>query len=262
MTDSPVIFNQINTIATITLNRPARLNALTHDLMVDLRDALDKAAHSADIRAVVLTGAGRGFCAGQDLSERDPRKFETPFDLEAIQKELFHPVIQLITEMPKPVIAKVGGIASGAGSSIALAADIVVAGTSAKFAQSFSKVGLSVDAGGGWFLTQYAGAAKARAAMLLGETISGQEAERLGLIYRVVADSDLDETVDQIAQQLANTPRTAVQSIKRAAQAAQSAASLPEYLVQEAKLQGTAGNHPDYAEGILSFLEKRKANFD
>ena len=248
-------------VATITLNRPERLNALTHDLMTTLRACLESVASDTNIRAVCLTGAGRGFCAGQDLSERDPRHYAFPLDLEAFQKELFHPVVRLISQMPKPVVARVGGVAAGAGSSLALMCDIVVAGQSARFVQSFSKVGLSVDAGGGWQLTHALGPVKAKALLMLGDTLSAEEAAEAGLIYKAVPDEALNTMTDDLLQRLVQTPGSALLAIKSAVSSALNAPNFEEYLLQEAALQGTAGKDPNYAEGVLAFLEKRSPNF-
>ena len=261
MSDFPVLCDLDQGIATIRLNRPARLNALTRPLMVALADTLQKMAENDAVRVVCLTGEGRGFCAGQDLSERDPRAHPDGFDLEALQIELFHPVVTQITSMPKPVVAKVNGVAAGAGASIALACDFVVAAETAHFTQSFSKVGLSVDAGGGWHLTHALGPARARAALMLAETLDAGEAQALGLIYRAVPAEELDDAVDALLGKLSRTPRQALASIKTCVAAASSGQDFGEYLLSEAAAQGKAGRNPDYAEGVLSFLEKRKPDF-
>lgn len=247
-------------IAKLTLMRPDRLNALTRNLLLEFNDALHKAVHDDAVRVISITGAGRGFCAGQDLSERDPRKLEWPLDLEAIQKELFHPIIRTMRQTEKPVVALVNGIAAGAGASIALAADIALASQSAKFAFSFVKVGLSVDAGAGQALVQTLGSARARAILMLGETLSAEEAERLGLIWKAVPDDDFEAEGDVLLSRLAASPRQALASIKKAVEAAENQ-GFEDYLDKEAVLQGSAGRHPDYAEGVLSFLEKRPADF-
>lgn len=250
-----------NGIATITLNRPERLNALTRELLMSLSDALAGVAKDESIRVVCLTGAGRAFSAGQDLSERDPRVHEHPFDLEALQQELFFPVLYQITEMEKPVIAKVNGLAAGAGSSLALAADIVIASQTAQFIQSFSKVGLSVDTGGGWQLAHALGPARAKAVLMLGEALSAEEAEAAGLIWRSVPDEHMDAAGLELCARLRATPRLALRGIKKAVGAALEAPDLRSYLDEEARLQGEAGRSPDYPEGVLSFLEKRPAKF-
>lgn len=245
----------------ITLNRPDRLNALTAQMLNELHAALDTAASDTTVRCVLLTGAGRAFCAGQDLNDRDPRKLETMPDLEAIQRTLFHPVVETMRTMQKPVVAAVQGVAAGAGSSIALAADIVIASRSAKFIQSFSKVGLSVDAGGGWHLTKALGAARARGLLLTGGMLQAPDALDAGLIWQCVEDDDLAPESEMLAGELASGPTTAYASIKSAIAAAETEPDLSAYLLKEAELQGIAGQTEDYREGVLSFFEKRKAEF-
>lgn len=260
MTDNPVLYDVASGIARITLNRPDRLNALTRDLMLGLRAALDDAAGSEDVRVILLNGAGRGFCAGQDLGERDPRKLDGPLDLEAIQKELYHPVIRTIRQTPKPVVASVNGVAAGAGAGFALAADITLASDAAKFIFSFAKVGLSVDAGLGRALVQSLGVARSTALLMLGGALTGAEAAEAGLIWRCVPAADLAQETESLIASLAAAPRRSLAGIK----AAVAAAALPDldaYLGAEAHAQGQAGSHPDYAEGVLSFLERRPANF-
>ncbi|RKF16820.1 2-(1,2-epoxy-1,2-dihydrophenyl)acetyl-CoA isomerase [Roseovarius spongiae] len=248
-------------VGMVTLNRPARLNALTRDLMLDLARALDGLAADDAVRVVCLTGAGRAFCAGQDLTERDPRAHPDPFDLEALQVELFHPVLRLIATMQKPVVARVNGLAAGAGASLALACDIVIAAQGARFIQSFSKVGLSVDAGGGWALVRALGPARARALLMLGEALGADEAAAAGLIWRAAPDAALDAEIAALTARLLATPRGALRGIKRAVAAATEAEDFDAYLAAEAALQGEAGRDPDYAEGVLAFLEKRAPKF-
>ena len=261
MTSTQVVqYSNSAGIGRIVFNRPDRLNALTRDLMVQLAVALHDAIADPAVKVISLTGAGRAFCAGQDLSERDPRTLSGPLDLEAIQKALFHPVITAITASPKPIVACVQGVAAGAGASIALAADIVIASETARFNFSFAKVGLSVDAGGGFKLVKALGAARARALLMLGESLDGKEAAQKGLIWRAVAESNLEEASEALLQQLAKAPSQALTSIKRAVSAAESS-EFHAYLLEEARLQGLAGANPDYAEGVLAFLEKRQAEF-
>jgi len=256
-----VLYDIRDGAARITLSRPERLNALTREMMLDLIRVVEDAARSPDVRVILLTGAGRGFCAGQDLSERDPRELSGPLDLAAIQRELFHPVIRTLVETEKPVMACVNGIAAGAGAGFALVADIVIAAQSASFAFSFAKVGLSVDSGLGLALTRALGPARARGLLMLGETISATEAERAGLIWKAIEDSSLLEVREALLQRLARAPRRSVSGIKRAVAAASSCANLNDYLASEAAFQGDAGAHADYREGVLAFLERRAANF-
>lgn len=245
----------------IRLHRPDRLNALTETLLTQLKAELDAAANDTSIRCVLLCGAGRAFCAGQDLNDRDPRLLDHMPDLEAVQIALFHPVVLAMRTMPKPVIAAVQGIAAGAGASIALAADIVIAGQSAKFVQSFSKVGLSADGGAGWYLVQALGSARARGLLMTGGTLSGEDAVSAGLIWECVEDDVLASHAVAMADELASGPTIAYGAIKSTVAAAEDCSDLATYLPIEAKLQGQAGRSDDYREGVLSFLEKRKAEF-
>ncbi len=259
--DAPILIDVTNGVGTLCLNRPTRLNALTRDMMEALARALADFAIDEAVRVVCLTGTGRAFSAGQDLDERDPRVHKHPFDLEALQIELFHPVIRLMTSMEKPVVARVNGLAAGAGASLALSADIVLAAQSAQFIQSFSKVGLSVDAGGGWHLVRSLGPARARAILMLGEALSADEAATAGLIWRAVRDQDLDAELLSLTARLRDTAPSSLRGIKKAVAGVTSTATFETYLAIEAALQGEAGRDPNYAEGILSFLEKRQPNF-
>lgn len=256
-----ILYSVEDAVASITLNRPERLNALTRELMLRLGEALRDADVREDVRVISLQGAGKAFCAGQDLAERDPRKQDRPFDLEAIQKELFHPVVRAIYATPKPVVACVSGVAAGAGASLALAADIVIAGTGVKFLLSFSNVGLSVDAGGGLALTRSLGVARTKALLMLGEGLSAEEAEAAGLIWKAIPDVELTGAHQALLKQLAEAPAAALAGVKQAVAAAVLAPDLESYLLEEARLQGVAGRHPDYAEGVLAFLERRKPVF-
>ncbi|MEH6359531.1 MAG: enoyl-CoA hydratase-related protein [Amylibacter sp.] len=263
MKDDPVLLYTVaDGIASITLNRPTKLNAFTREMLLLLRDALDDAAKRKDIKVIAITGAGRAFCAGQDLGERDPRKLNDPLDLERIQKEIFHPVVLCMTQMQKPVVACVNGIAAGAGSSIALAADIVIAKDTAVFAQSFVKVGLSVDAGGGLQLVRALGPARTRALLMLGGNLTADEAAKSGLIWKSVKPTDFQTECQAVLKQLVQAPSTALACIKAAVSEASASVDMDTYLNAEAKLQGIAGQNQDYTEGVLAFLEKRKAMFE
>lgn len=257
----PIEWSVADGLATIALNRPARLNALTRDMLIELRSAVEASAGDEAVRAVLLTGRGKAFCAGQDLSERDPRTLSGPLDLEAIQQEFYHPVVTAMACMEKPVVVAVNGIVAGAGSSIALAGDIVIAARSARFIQSFVKVGLSVDAGGGWHLVRALGPARARALLLTGGEIGAEEAEFAGLIWKCIDDDSLADFADSVARQLVNGPRVAMASIKKIVAATSATSQFAEYLKIEAKLQGAAGFSPDYREGVLAFLEKRSPRY-
>ncbi len=259
MAEEPVLLSVSAGHARITLNRPDRLNALTRDLMLMLRATIEACADRDDVKVISLTGAGRGFCAGQDLTERDPRKLDGPLDLASIQKELFHPIVTALANTSKPVVACVNGVAAGAGAGLALAADIVIACESAKFACSFSKVGLSVDAGLGRAMATALGPVRAKALLMLGETLSAASAAAQGLIWKAVPDDELESSHQDIVRRLLGTPATALSGIKRAIAAAH--LDLPRYLDIEAEQQGIAGAHPDYGEGVLAFLERRPPRF-
>jgi 2-(1,2-epoxy-1,2-dihydrophenyl)acetyl-CoA isomerase len=259
MSDKPVLLSVSAGHARIALNRPDRLNALTRDLMLALRATVVACVERADVKVISLTGAGKGFCSGQDLTERDPRRIDGPLDLKSIQKELFHPVVTAFASTPKPVVACVNGVAAGAGVALALAADIVVASESAKFVFSFSKIGLSVDAGLGRAVASALGPARAKALLMLGETLSAPEAAAHGLIWKSVPEDELDAFHQDLAERLLGTPATALSGIKKAIGA--SHLDLPRYLDIEAEQQGIAGAHPDYGEGVLAFLERRPPRF-
>jgi 2-(1,2-epoxy-1,2-dihydrophenyl)acetyl-CoA isomerase len=245
----------------LTLNRPARLNALTAELLTALTAALTRCRDDEAIRAVLLTGAGRAFCTGQDLSGRDPRKIEWPPKLDEIQKELFHPAVLALAALPKPVAVAVNGAAAGAGLSLALAGDIVITARTAQFIPSFAKVGLSVDAGAGWHLTRALGAARAKALLMTGQPLSAADAESAGLIWKCVDDGLLMAEAEALVAQLANGPTRAYAAMKKAVAAAESALSFEDYLCEEARLQGETGQTADYREGVLAFLEKRPPSF-
>jgi len=248
-------------VVRLMLNRPTRLNALTAALLETLYTHLCECRDNDAVRCVLIVGAGRSFCAGQDLNDRDPRKRDELPDLETIQKEHFHPVVSIMGKMEKPVIVAVQGVAAGAGSSIALSGDIVLAARSAKFVQSFSKVGLSVDAGAGWQLARALGPARARGLLMTGGTLSGDEAAQAGLIWKCVSDDALANEALTLSATLATGPTRAFAAIKSAIAKSGSASSFEHYLEYEARLQGQTGRTGDYPEGVLAFLEKRAPVF-
>lgn len=243
----------------ITLNRPDRLNSFNADMHLALRAALET-ARDTEKRAVLLTGAGRGFCAGQDLGDRDPRKMEGPPDLGETVRTYWAPLVRLIRALEMPVICAVNGVAAGAGSSVALACDIVLAGESAKFIQSFAKVGLIPDTGGSWHLTRLLGRARATALALTAEPLSAERAADWGLIWKCVADDALMSEARALSESLASGPTFGYAKTKLAIEAA-STNSLDEHLDLEADLMKICGEHPDYAEGVAAFLDKRAPNF-
>ena len=261
----------------ITLNRPAVLNAMSDAMMLELRAALRMAHDDASIRAVLLRGEGRGFSAGADLAESNFATQPPPFG-EASRgtvdeqrqspshavgtklRQLYHPVILAMRSLPKPIVTAVQGVAAGAGMSLALAGDIILCSASATFVQAFAKIGLIPDAGSTWLLPRLVGEAKARALMLLAERISAEEAERIGLVYKVLPDKDLEDFSMRTAQDLATMPTLAYALTKEAlAQTFQR--ELSEQLELEAQLQAKAAASEDCREGIRAFLEKRPPLF-
>jgi 2-(1,2-epoxy-1,2-dihydrophenyl)acetyl-CoA isomerase len=244
-------------IARITLNRPDRLNSFTAAMHEELRDAL---ANLGDARLVVLTGAGRGFCAGQDLNDRAIAPGEA-VDLGETVTKSWNPLIRTLTSLPQPVIARVNGVAAGAGANVALACDIVVAAKSAKFIQSFSAIGLIPDSGGTWALPRLVGQARALGLALTGEPLAAERAAEWGLIWKAVDDEALDAEVDSIASKLAALPPLGLAAIKEMIRASWQY-SLDEELERQAGAMRRLGFTEDYREGVAAFLEKRPPNFN
>jgi 2-(1,2-epoxy-1,2-dihydrophenyl)acetyl-CoA isomerase len=247
-------------VLTIVLNRPDKLNAFNEEMHLALRAAIQRAIEDADVRAVLLTGAGRAFCAGQDLGDRDPRKGTGAPDLGATLEQFYNPTLRLIRALEKPVICAVNGVAAGAGANIALACDIVLASQKARFIQAFSKIGLVPDAGGSWSLTRILGEPRAKALAFTAEALSAQQAADWGLIWKAVADETLMADARDLAQSLAIGPTRGLGLTKRLIQAA-ATNSLDEQLDMERDAQQEAGRTRDYAEGVTAFLEKRPAQF-
>ena len=244
-------------IARITLNRPDRLNSFTVHMHEELRDAL---ASLGEARVVVLTGAGRGFCAGQDLNDRAVSFDEHPVDLGMTVETSWNPLIRTLTSLPQPVIARVNGVAAGAGANIALACDMVVAARSAKFIQSFSAIGLIPDSGGTWVLPRLAGQARALGLALTGEPLPADKAEEWGMIWKAVDDEELDSSVDALAGKLAALPPLGLAEIKKMIRASW-AHTLDEELNRQRDAMRHLGFTEDYREGVAAFLEKRQPNF-
>lgn len=257
MTAPLVLYESTQAIATITLNRPDVLNALDDALIRALRDAVERAAGDDAVRAVLLTGAGRGFSSGADLASVPP---SPSLDLGQLLRERYHPVILAMRSMPKPVVCAVNGPAAGAGMSIALAGDIVLAARSAYFVQAFSKIGLVPDAGSTWFLPRYVGDVRARAMALLAERIDAPTAERFGLVWQVLDDEQLMPQARQLAARLAAQPTRACALIKQALNDS-FGRDLPAQLELEATLQTQAGRTEDFAEGVAAFLQRRAPQF-
>jgi 2-(1,2-epoxy-1,2-dihydrophenyl)acetyl-CoA isomerase len=243
-------------IARITLNRPDRLNSFTVQMHEELRDAL---ASLGDARVLILTGAGRGFCAGQDLNDRAVAPGQA-VDLGETVEQCWNPLIRTLTSLPQPVIARINGVAAGAGANIALACDIVIAARSAKFIQSFSSIGLIPDSGGTWALPRLIGQARALGLALTGEPLPADKAEEWGMIWRAVDDESLDSEVDAIAARLASLPPLGLAAIKEMIRASW-AHDLDEELDRQALAMRRLGFTEDYREGVAAFLEKREAKF-
>jgi 2-(1,2-epoxy-1,2-dihydrophenyl)acetyl-CoA isomerase len=240
----------------ITLNRPERLNALNVEMAAALDAAFDEAAADKTCRALLLTGAGRGFCAGQDLTEIVGA---SPADLERLL-EHYHPLILKIRALPIPVVCAVNGVAAGAGANLALACDIVLAARSATFVQAFTRIGLVPDCGGTWFLPRLVGTARARALAFLAEPLPAETAAEWGLVWRMTQDERLLPEAEALAARLASQASNALALTKRALDAT-GENTLAQQLDLEGELQRQAGAHPDHAEGVRAFLEKRPAAF-
>jgi len=243
----------------VTLNRPDRLNSFSENMHLALMAALTAAEADTGCRALILTGAGRGFCAGQDLSDGVYTPGETP-DLSVTIARFYNPLVRKLRDLPMPVICAVNGVAAGAGANVAFACDIVLAGKSAKFIQSFAKIGLIPDSGGTWLLPRLAGRARARGLALLAEPISAGQAEAWGLIWRTLDDAELMDEAHRLAAHLATQPTSGLALIKRALDAAE-INDLDRQLDLECAMQGEAGRMPDYMEGVTAFFEKRPAKF-
>jgi len=253
-----VIVSLESGVQCITLNRPERLNAFNPEMHQRLREALERAADEAEVRAVVLTGAGRGFCAGQDLAERDVAA--GPIDLSVSLASHYNPLVRRLRALPKPIVCAVNGVAAGAGANLALACDVVLAARSASFIQSFSKIGLVPDSGGTYFLPRLVGPARALGLALFGEKLSAEQAEAWGLIWKAVDDAQLAAEAQALAASLAAGPTKGYALLKRALHAS-SANSLDAQLDLERDLQREAGFSEDYREGVTAFKEKRAPRF-
>ena len=251
-----ILFETGRPVARITLNRPDRLNSFTAQMHAELRDALGSLG---DARVLVLTGAGRGFCAGQDLNDRAVAPGEA-VDLGETVEQCWNPLIRTLATLPQPVIARVNGVAAGAGANVALACDIVVAAKSAKFIQSFSAIGLIPDSGGTWALPRLVGQARALGLALTGEPLPADKAEEWGMIWKAVDDASLDAEVDAIAAKLAALPPLGLAAIKEMIRSSWQY-SLDEELERQAGAMRRLGFTDDYREGVAAFLEKRQPNF-
>lgn len=243
----------------ITLNRPERLNSFNEEMHAALRAALEDAERSG-ARSVLLTGAGRGFCAGQDLADRDPAKMDGPPDLGATVRTFYAPLVRRLREIPCPVVCAVNGVAAGAGANIAMACDIVFAAQSAKFIQSFAKVGLIPDTGGSWHLPRLVGEARAKGLALTAAPLTAEQAEAWGLIWKAVPDETLMAEARALADHFAVGPTLGYASTKAAIHAA-ATSTLSDHLELEADYMKQCGESADYAEGVTAFLNKRAPEF-
>jgi 2-(1,2-epoxy-1,2-dihydrophenyl)acetyl-CoA isomerase len=252
---SLVLVSDQGAVRTLTLNRPASLNSFTSAMHRELRPALDAAADDSGVRCLVITGAGRGFCAGQDLN--DP---EVGSNVGNVVERVYKPLALRIASMPIPVIASVNGVAAGAGANFALGCDLVIAAKSASFIQAFSKIGLIPDCGGTWLLPRLVGRARAIGLAMTGDKLSAEEAERVGLIWRCVDDAALADQTMALAQRLAAMPVKALAATRRTIDES----IMIDYsaaLSLEARVQNEMGAQADFREGVAAFLVKRAAKF-
>ena len=257
MTDyATILFDNDAGIARLTLNRPDRLNSFTVEMHEEVGDALGRLG---DARVLVLTGAGRGFCAGQDLADRAVAPGEA-VDLGESVEQRYNPLVRRLTALPLPVIARVNGVAAGAGANIALACDIVIAAKSAKFIQSFANIGLIPDSGGTWVLPRLVGQARALGLALTAEPMPADRAAEWGLIWRAVDDEALDTEVDALAARFAAAPTRGLAAIKQMIRASWGH-SLDEELDLQRDAMRALGYSDDYREGVAAFMEKRTPRF-
>ena len=247
-------------VMTMTLNRPDRLNSFNDLMHQQLAACLTQAERDENVRCLLITGAGRGFCAGQDLNDRNVDPSGPAPDLGLSVERFYNPLVRRLAALPKPVIAAVNGVAAGAGATLALGCDIVLAARSANFVMAFSKLGLVPDCGGSWFLPRVAGRARAMGLALLGEKLSAEQAAQWGMIWQLVEDAELADTSRQLARHLATQPTFGLGLIKKALQASETN-GLDAQLDLERDYQRLAGRSDDYREGVSAFLAKRPPQF-
>jgi 2-(1,2-epoxy-1,2-dihydrophenyl)acetyl-CoA isomerase len=254
---NPIQLEIKNNVAIVTLNRPDKFNSFNRKMALQLQQVLDECESNENVRCIMLTGAGKAFCAGQDISELVG---ENAIGIDKILSEHYNPIVARIRNIGKPIIAAVNGVAAGAGANIALCCDIVLAANSASFIQAFSKIGLIPDSGGTFFLPRLIGFAKASALMMTGDKITATEAEKMGMIFKVIDDANFFETCFEQASALAQMPTQGLAFTKMALNKSMQN-NFDEQLHEEDRLQRKAANTVDYKEGINAFLEKRKPTF-
>ncbi len=260
MSYQTIQFDLTEGIARLTLNRPDRLNSFNVTMHEEVRDAIERTRGDGTSRVLVITGAGRGFCAGQDLGDRAVAPGDKSVDLGESIELRYKPLVLSLRQLEMPVIAAVNGVAAGAGANIALACDLVIAARSASFVQSFSKLGLVPDSGGTWILPRLVGTARAIGLAFLGDRLGAEQAAQWGLIWRCVDDAELASTVDQLAKQLAQAPTRGFARTKNAIYTS-GERTLEEQLDLERDYQRELGFTADYAEGVAAFMEKRAPRF-
>jgi 2-(1,2-epoxy-1,2-dihydrophenyl)acetyl-CoA isomerase len=260
MTYESIQFSIDSGIAVLTLNRPDRLNSFTQAMHLEVRDALEKLQADKAARVLLLTGAGRGFCAGQDLNDRAVEPGAPGVDLGESVEKFYAPLVLTLKNLPMPVICAVNGVAAGAGANLALACDIVLAAKSASFIEAFCKLGLIPDTGGTWHLPRLVGPARAMGLALLGEKLTAEKAEQWGLIWRAVEDEDLMNEAMALAKHFSTAPTKGLAFTKKAMQASY-ANTLPEQLKLEGEMMRELGYSHDYREGVAAFIAKRAPQF-
>ena len=255
-----ILFQSENGIARITLNRPDRLNSFTMAMHAELRDAIGKVKSDGSVRVLLLTGAGRGFCAGQDLSDRAVAPGGKAVDLGEAVRNWWAPLVMSLRTLPMPVVSAVNGVAAGAGANVALAGDLVIATKSASFIQPFCKLGLIPDTGGTWILPRLLGTARAMGLAMLGDKLTADQAQEWGLIWKSVEDAKFKDEIEALLLHLSKAPTKGLARTKELILGSGSL-TLEEALTREATAMGELGYSDDYREGVAAFLEKRDAKF-
>ena len=260
MTYETILFSIEGGIARLTLNRPDRLNSFNDTMHAEVRDVLERVRGDSSVRVLLLTGAGRGFCAGQDLGDRAVAPGDAPVDLGASIERNYKPLVLGLRALPLPVVCAVNGVAAGAGANLALACDLVVAAKSATFIQAFCKLGLVPDSGGTYFLPRLVGHARALGLSLLGDKLTAEQAAQWGLIWQCVEDAELPAVTEKLLAHFAQAPTRGLAAIKEALQAS-AGNTLSAQLDVERDLQRELGNGDDYREGVAAFAAKRPPQF-